>query len=260
MAFDVPALTRGISGLFTADEERKQKEQERAREQQRQVMADLLSKRRVEEFEASGRARREQQAAAAEARKLRAAEVEAGQQQRADFILNQLGAEDLEGIEGFEGQGLPDQLKTLETALRRQRTRADRVPRSTTAPKPFAQDARVRRVVNLYSQLADEGLNPKSDPLSNLRATGSLEPPPVDSAGVRQRAMLEATNRFRHEFTEEELPELTTILDGVVSEKEDKPEPSVADIEQMIRALNAQGLSPEEIQTRLAQQGINVRL
>ena len=128
-AFDVPALTRGISGLFTADAERKQKEQERAREQQRQVMTDLLSKRRVEEFEASGRARRQQQAAAAEERKLRAAEVEAGQRQRADFILEQLGAEDLQGIEGVENQTLTDQLKSLETALRRKRTKADRVPR-----------------------------------------------------------------------------------------------------------------------------------
>ncbi|KKL77724.1 hypothetical protein LCGC14_2032040, partial [marine sediment metagenome] len=222
MPLDIPALTRGISGLFTAKETGKREAEDRAREQQRQVMADLLSKRRVEEFEQAGRARRQQQGAAAEERKLRASELEAGQRQRLAFILPLLTPENRQAIEGLENQTLADQVKTGETALRRQRTKTDRVPRTVTTPKPFAQDARVRRVVSEFNRLAKAGLNPDDDLVARMRAGNVNAPVPVDTAAVRQQAMLEATNLFKHEFTEEELPELTTILDGIVGEKRDE--------------------------------------
>ncbi len=260
--FDIPALTRGISGLFTAKEEGKRAAEDRAREQQSQAVVDRLREMRAEELQARGRERRERREATAAQKIADKEALEQGQRQRADFILSNLGAGDLEGITGFESQTLPDQLKTLETALRRQRTKTDRVPRRTTAPKPFAQDARVRRVVTEFNRIAQKGLNPDDDMLSRIQAGGdAFNPTPVDTSAVRQQAMLEATNRFRHEFTEEELPELTTILDGIVGEQDESSnEPSVDNIKQMIRDLSAQGLSPEEIQANLAQQGINVRL
>jgi len=168
----------------------------------------------------------------------------------------------LEGITGFESQTLPDRLKTLETALRRQRTKTDRVPRRTTAPKPFAQDARVRRVVTEFNRQRTAGLKPETtqEMQARVMAGGDFAPQPTDTTAVERQAMLDAVGLFKHEFTEEELPELTTILDGIVGEDESSSEPSADDIKQMIRDLSAQGLSPEEIQANLAQQGINVRL
>ena len=261
--FDIPALTRGISGLFTAKEEGKRAAEDRAREQQSQAVVDLLRRSQAQELQDRGRRARERREAQVAERAAEKERVEQGQRQRADFILGNLGAEDLERIKGFASQSLVDQGKTLETALKRKRAREDRVPRRTTEPKPFAQDARVRRVVTRFNQLAQKGLNPKDDLLSRVRAPGGDidTPVPVDTTAVQQQAMLEAVSQFKHEFTEEELPELTTILDGIVGEQDESSnEPSVDEIKQIIRDLAEQGLSPEEIQANLAQRGINVRL
>ena len=260
--FDIPALTRGISGLFTAKEEGKRAAEDRAREQQSQAVVDRLREMRAEELQARGKRARERREAQAAERAAEKEQLEQGQRQRADFILTNLSAEDLEGIKGFESQALPDQLKTLETALRRQRTKTDRVPRRTTAPKPFAQDARVRRVVTEFNRRRTAGLKPETSQEMQARviAGGDFASPPTDTTAVERQAMLDAVELFKHEFTEEELPELTTILDGIVGEDESSSEPSADDIKQMIRDLSAQGLSPEEIQANLAQQGINVRL
>lgn len=260
--FDIPALTRGISGLFTAKEEGKRAAEDRAREQQSKAVVDLLNRSRAQELQDRGRRARERREARVAERAAEKEQLEQGQRQRAEFILSNLGADDLERIKGFESQTLADQLKTLETAWRRKRTKTDRVPRRTTAPKPFAQDARVRRVVTEFNRQRTAGLKPETtqEMQARVMAGGDFAPQPTDTTAVERQAMLDAVELFKHEFTEEELPELTTILDGIVGEDESSSEPSVDNIKQMIRDLSAQGLSPEEIQANLAQQGINVRL
>ena len=120
-AFDFPAFGRGISGLFTASSEGKRAAEDRASKQQRLVMADLLSQKRVQEFVDLGRDRRERAAKANEDKLAKAAELREGQQQRKAFIVSNLSPEDLETIPGFEGQNLTDQLKTLEGLLKRNR-------------------------------------------------------------------------------------------------------------------------------------------
>ncbi|KKK54901.1 hypothetical protein LCGC14_3079980, partial [marine sediment metagenome] len=122
------------------------------------------------------------------------------------------------------------------------------------------QDARVRRVVSEFNRLAKTGLNPDDDLVARMRAGNVNAPVPVDTAAVRQQAMLEATNLFKHEFTAEELPELATILDGIVGEGEEETGMSDDKVRQMIFDLNAQGLSREEIQEELARRGISIEL
>jgi len=243
MPLDIPALTRGISGLFTAKETGKREAEDRAREQQRQVMADLLSKRRVEEFEQAGRARRQQQAAAAEERKLRKGELETSQRQRADFILGQLGAGDLQGIEGFENQTLPDQLKTLETALRRQRTKADRVPR--VGPKPPRDPEEVKaeeRRDAILKKAAELGRGEMSGlPANEIMSAATLF---VD----QQQSFLENEPKFKGA--------LGHVLQGVgsaLNERISGQEPTSSD-EDLVQARQmVQGLDPatarQELQT-----------
>ena len=271
--FDIPALTRGISGLFTASAEGKRDAEDRARKQQRLVMADILSQKRVQEFVDRGRRERERLAKAEEDKLVKAEQTLKDQRARLAVLTGQLEPGTLEGIVGFSTQKIGDQIKTASGFLDRQRAKvvraatiASRVPRATTEPKPLTQDTRVRRVVSLYTQLLEKGLNPEDDPFKTFMSGRALgEPAPVDTSAVKQQAMLEATNRFKHEFTEEELPELTSILEGIVG-GEETPTPSGADglpddvVKEMIFDLNAQGLSRKEIQEELARQGISIEL
>ncbi|KKL74564.1 hypothetical protein LCGC14_2063640, partial [marine sediment metagenome] len=120
--------------LLTAREEGKRAAEDRAKKQQSQAVVDLLRQQQAKELQDRGRRARERREADAARAATDKEALEQGQRQRADFILSQLGAESLQGIPGFESQTLADQLKTLETALRRQRTKTDRVPRAV--PKP----------------------------------------------------------------------------------------------------------------------------
>ena len=119
--FDIPALTRGISGLFTASAEGKKDAEDRARKQQRLVMADLLSQKRVQEFVDAGRHTRAMAAKKEEARLTKAAEIREGQQRRNAFIRGLLSPEDLEGLTELEDLNLEGQNKALEGVLKRKR-------------------------------------------------------------------------------------------------------------------------------------------
>ncbi|KKL23516.1 hypothetical protein LCGC14_2424590 [marine sediment metagenome] len=242
-AFDVPALTRGISGLFTAKEEGKRFAEDRAREQQSQAVADLLSRSRAQELQDRGRRARESRDAA----KARAAAdkeaTEQGQRQRADFILSNLGADDLERIKGFESQTLPDRLKTLETALRRQRTKADRVPR--VGPKPPRDPEEVKaeeRRDAILKKAAELGRGEMSGlPANEIMSAATLF---VD----QQQSFLENEPKFKGA--------LGHVLQGVgsaLNERISGQEPTSSD-EDLVQARQmVQGLDPatarQELQT-----------
>ena len=263
-ASDIPALTRGISGLFTANAEGKRFAEEDAAEQRSKALADRIRLMNANEVADRGRARRQEAVDKAAARKLQEEQLEEQQRGRLTFILSQLTPENRNSIGGFDSQALPDQIKTVETRLRRQRTTTDRVPRApsrATAPKPFAQSSRVATVVREFKKSVDEGLNPEDDLLARMRAGNIDTPVPVDSASVRQQAMLQAVQGNKHLFTEDELPELTSILEGLVGEGQaDNEEMSDDKVRQMIFDLNAQGLSRKEIQEELARRGISIEL
>ena len=153
-AFNVPAFTRGISGLLTAREEGKREAEDRAKKQQSQAVVDLLRQQQAKELQDRGRRARERREADAARATADKEALEQGQRQRADFILSQLGEEDLQGVQGFESQTLADQLKTLETALRRQRTKVDRVSRR---PEPTDEEKRRKSVEGAARRLVASG-------------------------------------------------------------------------------------------------------
>ena len=242
--FDLASLVRGISGGITGGLKGKQEAEDRRRKQQSQAVADLLSKSRAGELQDRGRRAREARQAREDRAAADKAALEQGQRQRADFILSNLGAADLEGIKGFESQTLSDQLKSLETALKRQRSKADRVPRKPPRdPEEVAAEKREKAIISERGRILRD--NPEmSESEAITTATRRIDEQKFlfESQGLMQR-LDESGGRAIH-------------LGG---DQQDKG-PSVGEIEQMIRDLAAQGLSPEEIQANLAQRGINVRL
>ncbi len=145
MPLDIPALTRGISGLFTAKETGKREAEDRAREQQRQVMADLLGKRRVDEFVESGKARRQQQAAAAEERKLRKGELETQREAALRFINDQLPEDQKVDPAGMGSERAVEEAERRRNTIQR-RTEADAASaRITGRQRPQQTDEEKRQ-------------------------------------------------------------------------------------------------------------------
>ncbi len=131
-AIDIPALTRGISGLFTADAEGKRAAEDRAKEQQSQAMVDFLRQSQARDLQQRGRDRRErlvlekQQAAEKKAQREAAATQLASQNAAdEDVILGQLK-------EPFDREGKSHTFVMREA--RRRLAIQNRVPRAGTKP------------------------------------------------------------------------------------------------------------------------------
>ena len=243
-AFDFPAFGRGISGLSTAKEEGKRFAEDRAREQQSRAVDDLFRRQSAQSLAERGRIARERLALQKQQAEERKAQREAVETQTAsrnaadeDEILGQLN-------EPFDRTG-KSHLFVMREA-RRRITEQNRVPRA--GRKPPRDPEEVKAEEREKAIISERGRILRDDP--ELSESEAIE---------------KATRRIdEQKFLLESQGFMQRLNEGGGSAihlgGEKKTQPSTSDIEQMIRDRAARGLSPEEIQADLAQQGINVRL
>ncbi len=154
--FDIPALTRGVSGLFTANAEGKRAAEDRARDQQRQAMTDLIAKGDFEERIKKGKAARQKREDEVAERKIREAELARDQEAEMAHILSQLSPGNVERLktEKFDGMATTAQIRALRGAFSRQQRLEDRVPR---APQQTDEEKRQEAIRRAAERLVESG-------------------------------------------------------------------------------------------------------
>jgi hypothetical protein len=245
--FDFGAFTRGLSGAATAGLEGKQQADDRAREIQRQAQADLIAKRRADEFVEAGQARRAaaQKKAKADAQKQIDEAEEKKRKEGQDAVQIDLLMQQLPEDKRFPIVGLSTPAVIRE--INRRLGIANRVPRA--GPKPPKDPAEQRQ----------------GDILAEARKIRTANP----DMAVNE-VMSAATLRVdqRASFLENE-PQFKATLGAVVGQVGQNLSDRLSGSEdadsrqtviELVRSLAAQGLSPQAIQDSLKQRGINIPL
>ncbi|KKM05569.1 hypothetical protein LCGC14_1752740 [marine sediment metagenome] len=264
-AFDIPALTRGISGLFIAKEEGKRAAEDRAREQQSRAVDDLFRRQSAQSLAERGRIARERlalQKQQAEERKAQREEVETQTASRnaadEDEILGQLD-------KPFDRTG-KSHLFVMREA-RRRITEQNRVPRGQGGQLSVRSAFEILK--DRYAKFEDDGTGklvftgfekPEAEILAEARELargGAMTPRPPQPEVVEEEkgpGFFKKLGDFSQKLGQ-------TIVPG--GERGFLPPrsetPSREDTQRRARELEAEGIPRDEIRQIMQSEGFRVQ-
>ncbi len=254
-AIDIPALTRGISGLFTADAEGKRAAEDRAKEQQSQAMVDFLRQSQARDLQQRGRDRRERLVL----EKQQAAEKKAQREAAATQLASQ-NAADEDVILGQLREPFDREDKSHTFVMREARRRLaiqNRVPRAGTKPPKDPAEERKEAILKRAGELSRGEMS--GMPVNEIMSRATLE---VD----QQQSFLENEPKLKGALGHVlrgvggALSERLSGQEDRVSSEEEPDEDPRQSVVQLVRSLAEQGFSHQAIQDSLKQRGINIPL